>query len=295
MSIKYWKYPHLLQRMCAYMEEHFRENITSADIAHFANYSVPRCNYLFRTYFGESPVSYLRRLRLRAAKEDLKCVGSVGKVAHGLAFSSHDTFCRAFRKEYGITPSEYLKGGQLNERYKEIYEYRHSHDTFGSGMNPSRDGLWEYSYYDLNRNEHALLHWIKHELQFSTPYSVADKTDPLWYCFIRQDGYGLHPAKGACVIKSFICPHEGNVEVFFSVGRVYVFEKQNSLSVFLYHNDQRLAPLKSDAELKTSDAAFLRGTCSVRAGDRISLVVKASGEIYRAGVLLYRQRIAYLK
>lgn len=292
---KYWRYPHLLQQMCVYMEEHFRENITSAEIGRSANYSASRCNYLFRTFFGESPFSYLRRLRLRAAKEDLKRLGSVEKVARGLAFSSHDSFCRAFRKEYGITPSEYLKGGQLKERYGEIYEYRHGEDTFGSGMNPSKDGLWEYSYYDLDRNKHALMHWIKNELQFSAPYSVSDKSDPLWYCFIRQDGYGLHPGKGACVIKSFLCPHDGNVEVFFSVGRVFVAEEKNCLTISLYHNDRLLAPPGNEIELNNSDTVFLRSACSVRSGDRISLVVKASGEIYRTGVLLYRQRIAYLK
>jgi len=61
----------------------------------------------FTRRFRESPGAMLRRLRLEHAQSVLKTTElSVEDVALANGFTSTDTFSRAFRRQYGMTPAE---------------------------------------------------------------------------------------------------------------------------------------------------------------------------------------------
>ena len=81
-----------------------------ADLSKAAGYSPWYSYRLFQSLLHMTPAVYIRRLRLsksalRLRDEKVKIID----VAYDLGFASVDGYTRAFRKEFGITPSEYAK------------------------------------------------------------------------------------------------------------------------------------------------------------------------------------------
>ncbi|HEX8644644.1 MAG TPA: helix-turn-helix domain-containing protein [Allosphingosinicella sp.] len=68
----------------------------------------------FRAAFGESPAAYVRRLRLERAAWRLQLHSdSVLAIALDCGFADHETFSRAFRRRWGLSPSDYRRLGRL--------------------------------------------------------------------------------------------------------------------------------------------------------------------------------------
>ncbi|MEP6619394.1 MAG: AraC family transcriptional regulator [bacterium] len=61
----------------------------------------------FRRHFGTTLGGYRRQLRLRRAEEMLRRRVGLTEVALACGFASHSHFCRVFKAEYGVTPSEF--------------------------------------------------------------------------------------------------------------------------------------------------------------------------------------------
>ncbi len=67
---------------------------------------------VFSAAAGETPKQFTLRLRLaRAAAMLLTSDDSVLDIALDCGFQSHEAFCRAFRKRFGMTPSDYRARG----------------------------------------------------------------------------------------------------------------------------------------------------------------------------------------
>lgn len=89
------------------MHARLAEPETAAEIARTLGLSPRRLEGLFRAEFGIGPGGYALDLRLEAAREAL--AGSrrtVGEIAAATGFSSAGTLARAFRRRYGISPSD---------------------------------------------------------------------------------------------------------------------------------------------------------------------------------------------
>lgn len=99
-----------VQRMQDYIDEHFDETITIADLAKVALFSPWYSYRLFRLYTGLTPTEYVRRLRLSKSALKLKKQKSrVVDIAYELGFGSVDGYQRAFKKEFGRNPHEFAK------------------------------------------------------------------------------------------------------------------------------------------------------------------------------------------
>jgi AraC family transcriptional regulator len=62
----------------------------------------------FRRYYGMSIGDYQRTLRIDSAALLLsRPRADISEIAFGCGFSSHSHLCRAFKRRYGITPSQY--------------------------------------------------------------------------------------------------------------------------------------------------------------------------------------------
>jgi AraC family transcriptional regulator len=91
----------------ALLQQRFREPLALADIAQALYVSTFHLCRLFKEETGMPIHRYLNRLRLREALERISS-GETGltDLALSLGFSCHSHFTRAFRREFGVPPSE---------------------------------------------------------------------------------------------------------------------------------------------------------------------------------------------
>ena len=98
-----------VNRMQDYIETNLFENITLAGLASASLFSPWYSYRLFVAHVGMTPANYIRRLRL--SKSALKLRDNPCKitdVAFEMGFRSVDGYQRAFRREFGYNPSEYI-------------------------------------------------------------------------------------------------------------------------------------------------------------------------------------------
>jgi AraC family transcriptional regulator len=80
------------------------------DLARGAHLSPFHFHRVFSAVVGESPVEYVRRLRLeRAAHELRQSTRQVQHVAREAGYGSHEAFTRAFRARFGVAPSAFRR------------------------------------------------------------------------------------------------------------------------------------------------------------------------------------------
>jgi len=100
--------PRRLRQVLEYVEAHLSEPIHLDDLAKVASLSRYHFSRAFLTSVGESPLAFVSRRRLEAAKQILKQTDHpLGSVAKLCGFLSQSHFSANFRKYAGCTPSVY--------------------------------------------------------------------------------------------------------------------------------------------------------------------------------------------
>ena len=94
---------------------HFSEDLSLSDLAGEAGCSPGHLARSFRALTGTSLHAYRNELRLRAALPMLRDFRQeLSVLALELGFSSHSHFGESFRRQFGLTPSEYADHPRLN-------------------------------------------------------------------------------------------------------------------------------------------------------------------------------------
>jgi AraC-like DNA-binding protein len=95
-----------IQRAILYVDHHFREPLTLAEVAAQAHLSPNYFSERFRAVTGTSFQAYLQQRRLRFARSLLAATGiGVTEACHAAGFNSVSHFGRAYRRRYGQAPS----------------------------------------------------------------------------------------------------------------------------------------------------------------------------------------------
>lgn len=91
-----------------HIQANLEQDLALEALAALANLSPYHFHRLFRATVGETVKQYVQRLRLEQAAFRLKLQdAAVIDVAFSLGYHSHETFTRAFRKHFGISPKAY--------------------------------------------------------------------------------------------------------------------------------------------------------------------------------------------
>lgn len=98
-----------------YIEAHLREPITMADIAAYANISLRSIQQGFKEELGTTPTAYLRDRRLERARAELSDAlpsdgVTVTEIAEHWGFSHLSYFATLYRRRWGESPSDTLRG-----------------------------------------------------------------------------------------------------------------------------------------------------------------------------------------
>lgn len=106
------KIRHLLeirtQKMLKFIHTHYSDQITLKEIADAANISKSEASRCFHAYLQKSPVNYLMSYRLDRAKYFLQQSNeTIAGIADKCGFQTASYFGKIFRREVGMTPSQY--------------------------------------------------------------------------------------------------------------------------------------------------------------------------------------------
>ena len=95
-----------------YIRGHLNEPLNREVLAEVAGFSVPHFHRIFTAHVGESAVSYVRRLRLKRGAQKLR-MGAVDitEVALAAGYDTHAAFGKAFKQQFGLSPSEFRQLG----------------------------------------------------------------------------------------------------------------------------------------------------------------------------------------
>lgn len=129
------------RRVCRamdYLSRHLDDNPGVEEIARAAHFSKYHFSRIFKAVVGETVAEFARRLRLERAAHRLRYNPSldITAVAHESGFSSSQNFATAFRKHYGVTPSEFRKNPNAGRTGENAGRVPGGYDALGSSEPP---------------------------------------------------------------------------------------------------------------------------------------------------------------
>lgn len=94
--------------------ESYQENLTLSQLAQRVHLSAPYLSKFFEKQFGLTFLSYLTRVRLSHAVEELlKTDNTIETVSANAGFPNSHAFVQAFKKEYAVLPSIYRRQARI--------------------------------------------------------------------------------------------------------------------------------------------------------------------------------------
>src|SRR5512146_1154498 len=101
-----------IEEVVKYIREHISEPLDRETLAAVAGFSIPHFHRVVTVHVGESAISYIRRLRLERAARKLR-MGAVDitEVALAAGYDTHAAFGKAFKQQFGLSPSEFRQLG----------------------------------------------------------------------------------------------------------------------------------------------------------------------------------------
>ena len=107
----YQKNDSKLSEIAEYVLKNYTDpRFSVSDIARYAKITETHLRRVFQTHFSVSPTKYITLLRIEKAKTLLAFSNnSIKECAFLCGFTDQYYFSRAFKKELGLSPSEYLK------------------------------------------------------------------------------------------------------------------------------------------------------------------------------------------
>lgn len=101
-----------LPKSIAYIREHFTEEIDKEALAAMDGLGGSQYHAVFRRVMGRTPAAYITLLRMMKARELLLDLDMpITEVARECGYADALYFSRVFRREIGVSPSEYRRRG----------------------------------------------------------------------------------------------------------------------------------------------------------------------------------------
>ncbi len=103
-----------MKKVIQIIENHFEDDQFGVDkLASEINMSISQLNRKMNALIDQAPGYLIRSLRLQRAADYIKQnSGSIAEICYKVGFSDQAYFSRAFKKQFGCSPSEYKKANQ---------------------------------------------------------------------------------------------------------------------------------------------------------------------------------------
>lgn len=105
-----------INKICSFCRWNYNSRITAADMARMARMSRSHFTRLFKKVKGISPMHFLLRIKMQHAASFLETATQTKEIANRCGFDNQSHFCKAFKRYYGVSTSEYriMKGYSPN-------------------------------------------------------------------------------------------------------------------------------------------------------------------------------------
>lgn len=111
-----------IMRVHEYINSHFREPLSVADLAQRFFMDKNTMTRQFKRIVGMTPGDYIRRKRLESANTLIRQGYGVQHAGYVSGFTDYSAFFRAFRKQYGFSPSDLSSSARPGNRRKSSQE-----------------------------------------------------------------------------------------------------------------------------------------------------------------------------
>lgn len=202
------EYERRVNRVMDYVQSHLAENLTLEKLAAVAAFSPFHFHRVFAGITGETLSDFIRRIRLERAAGTLSMLHetSVLEIALRCGFSSAATFARAFKAHFGMSATDWRRGGaqRWNEARRGDSKQRKANRNSGKTLGNSRKAFRPPDrHYFPDRSKGGVM---SVEIREIPPYRIAyvrhvgpygddGRIRPLWIGFERWiRAHGLrHP------------------------------------------------------------------------------------------------------
>lgn len=108
----------IIQSSLDYIEDNLKTEITAEELRRQAGFSLFHYYRLFQSATGMPVMQYITRRRLLHAVYEISLGEKMIDVALEFGFDTHAGFYKAFQREFGYTPSQYLKRYKVKKPYR---------------------------------------------------------------------------------------------------------------------------------------------------------------------------------
>lgn len=168
-------YREVIQESLDYIEDNLTCEISAQELSERAGFSLFHYYRLFQTAVGLPVMQYILRRRLLGAIYEISCGSKMIDVELRYGFETHAGFYRAFVREIGCTPAQYLKRYKVKKPYRiNIFKEEHvmvSHKkvtTILKAWGLEKETISDIYYEGTgNKNESAVYVGEKYVLKYS--------------------------------------------------------------------------------------------------------------------------------
>ena len=108
----------IIQKSIDYIEDNLKTDITAKELSEMAGFSMFHYYRLFQSAVGFPVMQYITRRRLLNALYDMHCGEKMVVVALDYGFETQAGFYKAFIREFGYTPTEFLNMSKKKKPYR---------------------------------------------------------------------------------------------------------------------------------------------------------------------------------
>lgn len=108
----------IIQKSIDYIEDNLKTDITAKELSEMAGFSMFHYYRLFQSAVGLPVMQYITRRRLLNALYDMHCEEKIVVVALDYGFETQAGFYKAFIREFGYTPTEFLNISKKKKPYR---------------------------------------------------------------------------------------------------------------------------------------------------------------------------------
>ena len=120
-TITHNDYTQRINKVAEYINSHLDTPIEVKTLANVANLSDFHFCRIFKALKGESPIAFIARLRIETAAQLLRYSAlSVEEIAFNIGYETPTSLSKAFKNQYGITPSQYRTNRDIYIMKKEM-------------------------------------------------------------------------------------------------------------------------------------------------------------------------------